>query len=624
MQAPEHFPPDKPPRVHGYDMLGKLGRSGASSVWKARQILLGRIVAIKIISEQQTRDPEEILRFKRGALIAAGLKHPGIVQVYDFGQLADSVGYYFVMEFISGYSVGDWFRRKGRLEETAVLSIAYSAAEALLYAWETASLVHCNIKPENIMVDGDGTIKITDLGLAQAARSIDRQGEIASAISHGSDALPYMAPEQLQGEKTLDCRADIYGLGATLYHIATGCLPFETGASKDGGGLQIRTAVEDPRSKQPALSAGTAGMIMKMLAQDTGHRYRDWKEVMSAVSRLEQAPVKAGPAKVAASASDTIPLRVFGGSPSDPGGDQAGLPPAPPDDFKECPYCAEPIRKRAIYCRFCGKDLQKKHGPPGRPEAPRKFKSLQTTASPFPAAAPSEAPAPLLKPGRGERVWGNIRMAISLLLLVFLGYYGYQKLVHHRDIMAPIREELRRKFSPAGAGVARDVPIRPAAPRAAVARPVASRTPAPAASQFSTAPAAWPAPVSLPEPPEYIPAADSAAEKWTEDPALRDAALAPLSETEEQRIRKTEEYRQLLRQCEQSRPVVGREVVLKLKYQQEPLRGVLDDYQADRLFLTIPQGKVSVPYRIMDEPTRRLFFPEDNAMYAYRQKYRRP
>ena len=144
-------------------MQDRLGEGGAGHVWKA-QISLERTVAIKILTDQLANNPGDIEQFKLEARAAAQLKHTGIVQVYDFGE--DEGVYFFAMEYIKGYSVGDWLERKGKLSESDTLMVAQSIAEALGLQDKT-ELIHRDIKPDNVLVDEDGTIKVVDLGLVK-------------------------------------------------------------------------------------------------------------------------------------------------------------------------------------------------------------------------------------------------------------------------------------------------------------------------------------------------------------------------------------------------------------------------------------------------------------------------
>lgn len=209
----------------GYEILNKLGAGGMATVWRARQVSLDRDVAIKVLSAV-VKGEDDIRRFEEEARSAAKLKHQGIVQVYDANVSGDSS--YIVMEYISGYTVGEWVRKKGRLSEDDALSVAECVADALRYAWEREGLIHCDIKPDNVMVDGDGTVKVADLGLARTMRAIGK-AEVADEIL-GTPA--YISPEQAMGLVDLDCRADIYSLGAMLYHLLTGRFMFQ-GLSDD-------------------------------------------------------------------------------------------------------------------------------------------------------------------------------------------------------------------------------------------------------------------------------------------------------------------------------------------------------------------------------------------------------
>ena len=196
-----------PMQIPGFEMIAKLGEGGMASVWKARQLSLDRIVAIKILSSRMASDADDVQRFQFEAQSAAKLKHPGIVQVYDAA--CEQGIYYFVMEYVAGYTVGQWLRRKGVLPFEDALLVADGVADALGYAWSKAGIIHCDIKPENVMIDADGTVKVADLGLARTIRTMGAQAEIADIM--GTPA--FISPEQAEGRQDLDCRTDIYSLG---------------------------------------------------------------------------------------------------------------------------------------------------------------------------------------------------------------------------------------------------------------------------------------------------------------------------------------------------------------------------------------------------------------------------
>ena len=157
-------------QITGFEMLEKLGEGGMASVWKARQVSLDRMVAIKVLAPRFASDTDDVEMFRREAQQAAKLKHPGIVQVYDAG--TENGLYFFVMEYVAGYTVGDWVTRKERLSENDVLLLAECVAGALAYAWDSSRIIHCDIKPDNVMLDDDGSVKVTDLGLARTMNAM--------------------------------------------------------------------------------------------------------------------------------------------------------------------------------------------------------------------------------------------------------------------------------------------------------------------------------------------------------------------------------------------------------------------------------------------------------------------
>ena len=266
----------------GFELIEKAGQGGMAEVWKARQVSLDRVVAIKILHPQLSNNTDEIDRLLTEARAAAKLKHQGIVQVYDAGKSGGH--YYIVMEFIAGYSIGEWLRRKNIIEEREALLVAECVATALHYAWATARIIHCDIKPDNIMVDRDGAIKVADLGLAHMVNPRLARPKVEEIIGTPS----YISPEQSQGEDSLDCRTDIYALGAMLYHMVTGRRLFEKYPDLEAMDRQITDFEPDPIEFNPNLSAGICWLIEKMLVKDREGRQADWDEVMGDIKAVQE------------------------------------------------------------------------------------------------------------------------------------------------------------------------------------------------------------------------------------------------------------------------------------------------------------------------------------------------
>ncbi len=269
--------------IPGFELLGKVGQGGMAVVWKARQISLDRVVAVKFLNPQASCRPGDQDRLMAEAHAAAHLKHPGIVQVYDAG-IADGISY-FVMEYVAGYSVGEWLRRKKYLSADDALVVVEYVAQALNYAWKTSGIIHCDIKPDNIMVDLDGAIKVADLGLA---RSIERLKDDPGEKIEIMGTPGYISPEQSGGFMDLDCRTDIYSLGATLYHLTTGKRLFEDHSDTVAMDLQVTGQVQDPMVPRPDLPLGVAWLIDKMLVKDRKHRYPDWDTVLNDFDRVKK------------------------------------------------------------------------------------------------------------------------------------------------------------------------------------------------------------------------------------------------------------------------------------------------------------------------------------------------
>jgi len=285
------------PVIPGYQIKGVLGEGGMGTVYLAVQESLGRKVAVKILPPSLACNESYLMRFRHEARAAAKIRHPNIVQIYDAGE-HNSV-YFFIMEYIDGETSGSRVARKGRLDEQSALLIAESVAVALEYAWDRAQLVHRDIKPDNILIDDDGTVKLSDLGLA---KTMDRAtpGITVGRAMIGSPH--YCAPEQAQGDENVDCCADIYALGATMYHYLTGQPPF---ADTPGIGAMVKKLTEsfpDVMEINTDVSDNTAWLIEKMLARDKAMRQLKWHEVLDDINEVIHArPPLSVPAPAGAS-----------------------------------------------------------------------------------------------------------------------------------------------------------------------------------------------------------------------------------------------------------------------------------------------------------------------------------
>ena len=269
-------PAMKPPlklggTFHGLEIVELLGAGGMGVVYKARQIGLDRLVALKVLSPQLSSDPGFIARFNREAKAMAALSHPGIVQVFDFGREADLC--FLVMELVDGLSLRPLMKDR-RLAPEEALKIVPKICEALEYA-HSKGVIHRDIKPENILLDKEGRVKIADFGLA---RVMEGEGASRMTRSHVVMGTPgYMAPEQYQS-MSVDHRADIYSLGAVLYEMLTGQLPV--------GRFELP-------SKRVQVDVRLDEVVLKALESEPDRRYQRASEFKTGV---ETASLVASPA----------------------------------------------------------------------------------------------------------------------------------------------------------------------------------------------------------------------------------------------------------------------------------------------------------------------------------------
>jgi serine/threonine-protein kinase len=260
--------------IPGYQILQKLGHGSMGVVYKAKQISMNRFVAIKILQPRLAANKEFLDRFRREAHTAAKFSCTNVVQAIDVGA-AGNVNY-FVMEYVEGRTVHDELEGGKIYGEREALGIILQVAQALREAYRRG-LIHRDIKPANIILAKDGVAKLADLGLAR-----DTADEAAIAAERGAlvGTPYYIAPEQIEGQDDIDIRADLYSLGATLYHMVTGRPPF-TGDTRDAlFDAHLEKDVTPPEKINKSLSKGVGEVVDFLMAKDREDRYRTPEELI--------------------------------------------------------------------------------------------------------------------------------------------------------------------------------------------------------------------------------------------------------------------------------------------------------------------------------------------------------
>jgi serine/threonine protein kinase len=249
-----------------YQLLEKLGSGGMADVFRARDLMLDRIVAIKVLRKDYSSNPDFQNYFRMEARSAANLSHPNIVTVHDFG-FADNL-LFIVMEFIPGKDLKHLIRERGRFSVEAGIPLIIQACAGLGYA-HRAGLVHCDVKPHNLLVAPDGRLKVTDFGIARALATIT-PGEHTDVI-WGSPL--YFAPEQAQGEAPSPA-SDVYSLGVVMYELLCGTPPFTASNSSELARLHISARPIPIREYIPDIPTALEEIIMKVLSKEPAARYR--------------------------------------------------------------------------------------------------------------------------------------------------------------------------------------------------------------------------------------------------------------------------------------------------------------------------------------------------------------
>lgn len=261
-----------------YEIIKEIGVGGMAKVYKAKDRLLGRFVAIKVLKDQYAEDDEFLKKFNNEAQSAARLSHINIVNVYDIGKdmLNGKLIQYIVMEYVEGETLKDLIDREKILSNYDIIDYSTQIAQALKSA-HASGIIHRDIKPQNILIDKFGLAKVTDFGIARVSSN--------ATITYTSSILGtvhYISPEQAKG-KIVDQKSDLYSLGAVMYEMATGRVPFDADNSVGIAVMHIQDNPIPPRELNPDLSLHLNYIIMKLLKKDPTERFQNASELIEAL-----------------------------------------------------------------------------------------------------------------------------------------------------------------------------------------------------------------------------------------------------------------------------------------------------------------------------------------------------
>jgi serine/threonine protein kinase len=271
-----------------YRLLERLGAGGMGAVYLCEHILMGRRVALKLLPPDQAGDAAALERFRREGRAAARLDHPNIVRAHDIDR--EDKLHFIVLEFVDGCNLHDFVRKNGTLTPARAAHYIRQAALGLQHAHE-AGLVHRDIKPGNLLLDRQGTVKLLDMGLARFFH--EDTGAFVKEFEAGYiiGTADYVAPEQIIDSR-VDIRADIYSLGGTLYYLLVGRSPFQDGTTPQ---KMIWHQVRQPKSlrvARPDVPEGLVQIIDKMMAKEPARRYQTPAEVAAALEEFARVPVQ--------------------------------------------------------------------------------------------------------------------------------------------------------------------------------------------------------------------------------------------------------------------------------------------------------------------------------------------
>lgn len=257
-----------------YEVLSKIGAGGMADVYKGKDHMLNRYVAIKVLKKEFKEDENFVRKFRSEAQAAAGLIHPNVVNVYDVGE--DRGLYYMVMELVEGITLKEYIDKKGRLSHKETISIAIQMCTGIGVA-HAANIIHRDIKPQNIIISKDGKVKVTDFGIAKATTS-------NTISSNAMGSVHYTSPEQARGGFS-DQKSDIYSIGITLYEMVTGQVPFDGDSTVSVAIKHLQEEITPPSEIVPDIPYSLEQIILKCTQKNGERRYKNTDELIQDLKR---------------------------------------------------------------------------------------------------------------------------------------------------------------------------------------------------------------------------------------------------------------------------------------------------------------------------------------------------